>query len=118
MSNYTLLKKVHSLATGPEWNCEQIKVMEDEADEDGVRGEEELELWHRNPITCIQELFGNSTFQDSIAYVLQRVYTNAGGSTRRYDEMWTGDWWWKTQVCTLSNFTPKFGWVLTSHAEA
>ena len=23
------------------------------------------------------------------------------GKTRRYDEMWTGKWWWETQVSCL-----------------
>jgi hypothetical protein len=24
------------------------------------------------------------------------------GKERRYDEMWTGEWWWKTQVIPLT----------------
>jgi hypothetical protein len=38
---------------------------------------EKLELWRRNP---------------------ERVYHDKEGKIRVYDEMWTGDWWWDTQV--------------------
>jgi hypothetical protein len=101
-SNYTLLKKVDSLAIGPGWKWEQIKVREDVADEDGMRGEEDLELWYRDPVAIVQDLVGNPAFKDSLAFAPQKVYTDAEGGMRTYDEMWTGDWWWKTQV---------FAWV-------
>ncbi|KAI9459004.1 hypothetical protein HD554DRAFT_2207041 [Boletus coccyginus] len=38
---------------------------------------EELELWMKDPVTCVRELIGNPAFDDSM--------------------MWTGDWWWQTQ---------------------
>ena len=28
----------------------------------------------------------------------EKVYTDPQAKTQCYDEMWTGDWWWKTQV--------------------
>jgi hypothetical protein len=45
--------------------------------EDGKNLEEDLELWRRDP---------------------ERVYADKGGKERIYDEMWTADWWWDTQV--------------------
>ena len=33
-----------------------------------------------------------------MAYDCQQVFTDKEGETRRYDEMWMGEWWWKTQV--------------------
>ena len=59
---------------------------------------EELELWMRDPVACIQELIGNPAFNGSMAYAPEKVYVDQEGRERRYDEMWSGDWWWKTQV--------------------
>jgi hypothetical protein len=41
---------------------------------------------------------GNPAFRDYLAYDCQQVFADKEGDTRRYDEMWTGEWWWKTQV--------------------
>jgi hypothetical protein len=68
---------------------------------DGVIKSEELELWMRDPVTCIQELIGNPTFNGSMAYAPEKVYVDQNGQERRYDEIWSGDWWWKTQVRRL-----------------
>jgi hypothetical protein len=65
----------------------------------GARLTEEVELWIRNPVECVQELLGNPAFRDNISYIPERVYNDKAGSTRVYDEMWTADWWWDTQVC-------------------
>lgn len=59
---------------------------------------EELELWRRDPVECVRDLIGNPAFKESMAYEPEHVYTDAMGGTRVYDEMWTGDWWWKMQV--------------------
>jgi Plavaka transposase len=67
-------------------------------DADGKAETEFLEVWFRNLIDCIKELFGNPSFRDNISYVPQKVFTNGAGTTRIYDEMWTGDWWWTMQV--------------------
>ena len=41
---------------------------------------------------------GNPAFQDLMSYVPQQVHTDAEGKNRIFDEMWTADWWWDTQV--------------------
>ena len=41
---------------------------------------------------------GNPAFRDYLAYDCQQVFADKEGDTRQYDEMWTGEWWWKTQV--------------------
>lgn len=94
------LKVVDQLPTGPEWRCELIRAHgEVEADGDvSDRDVEELELWIRDPVACVQELIGNPAFNGEIAYAPERVYTDIDGRSRRYDEMWTGDWWWEMQV--------------------
>ncbi|KAF8131961.1 hypothetical protein EV363DRAFT_1398349 [Boletus edulis] len=105
-SNYKFLKMIDELPTGPEWSCRLIQVHGDvgPVENDGFENppapddeSEELELWMRDPVACIQELIGNPAFEGNLAYTPEKVYVDQEGRTRRYDEMWTGDWWWKTQ---------------------
>ena len=49
------MKKVDELPIGPRWKCQIIKVMGDRVDEEGQPMEEHLELWHRNPIDCVDQ---------------------------------------------------------------
>ena len=92
------MKKVDKLPIGPKWNCSLIKVDGDLLDDDGNTMSEQLELWFRDPVECVKELIGNPAFKDRISYVPERVYTDDEGKVRVYDEMWTGTWWWDTQV--------------------
>jgi hypothetical protein len=61
----------------------------------------QLELKHRDQIECVKALVligGNPVFEDFILYVPERVYVDDKGRIRVFDEMWTGTWWWETQV--------------------
>ncbi|KIJ90638.1 hypothetical protein K443DRAFT_36586, partial [Laccaria amethystina LaAM-08-1] len=44
-NNYTLLKKVDALPTGPNWTCEILRAEGDLIGDDGQPLTEELELW-------------------------------------------------------------------------
>ena len=92
------MKKVDQLPIGPEWKCSIIDITGDRADEEGNMMQEQLELWHRDPIECVKELIGNPAFKDYISYVAEHVYVDDEGVIRIFDEMWTDDWWWNTQV--------------------
>jgi hypothetical protein len=70
----------------------------DRTGEDGKKMFEELELWRRNPVECIQELLGNPALDGDIAYAPVQCFTDKDGTNRVIDEGWTADWWWKTQV--------------------
>jgi len=50
------------------------------------------DLWHHNPVECIQELLGNPLFKDDLGYIPQRVYRDARRTNREYSEMWTANW--------------------------
>ncbi|KAI6015680.1 hypothetical protein EDC04DRAFT_2870455 [Pisolithus marmoratus] len=95
---WSLLKKVDSLCTGPAWTCEIIDVVGDVVGKDSTLRHEQLELWQRDPMECMEELIGNPVFQDVMAYVPEHVYADAQGEKCIYDEMWTGDWWWDVQM--------------------
>lgn len=68
---------------------------------DGTLMTEELELWKRDPVECVKELISNPAFQSVISYVPERAHTDEARTNRIYDEMWTADWWWDTQVCNF-----------------
>jgi Plavaka transposase len=59
---------------------------------------ERLELWRRDPVECMKELMGNPLFKESLEYIPQKQYMDEEGKNHVFDEMWTGDWWWNTQV--------------------
>jgi hypothetical protein len=59
---------------------------------------EEYELWRHDIIQVIKQLIGNPAFAEHMAYAPEHVFKDAKGTIRCYDEMWTGDWWWKIQV--------------------
>lgn len=97
-NNYTLLRKIDSLPTGPDWICEQITVEGDLKDGDGKPLRAEMELWYRDPVKCIEEIISNPAFKEFMAYAPERVFSDETGNDRIYDETWTSDWWWKIQV--------------------
>ncbi|KAJ7782948.1 hypothetical protein B0H16DRAFT_1658373 [Mycena metata] len=91
------LQKIDALPSGPEWECEIFDVRGDEKDASGAFKTEEVEFWKRNPVDCIRELMGNAAFRDQMHYAPHRKYRDEAGTRREYDEMWTGEWWWKLQ---------------------
>lgn len=103
-NTYSFLKKIDQLPTGPDWVCEIVKVSGDVEAEDGETLGEELELWHRNPMECIQELIGNPAFKDKIVFEPGQFFTDEGCTNRIIDEAWTADWWWKAHVSDLIQF--------------
>ena len=84
------MKKIDKLPIGPEWKCNIIEVTGDLLDDEGKPMSE--------PIECVKLLIGNLAFKEFISYVPERVYRDDKGNVRVFDEMWTGDWWWETQV--------------------
>ncbi|KAI9570029.1 hypothetical protein HD554DRAFT_2204195 [Boletus coccyginus] len=114
-SNYTFLRLMDKLPTGPEWTCKLVHIHGDlgPLDENNVAMEgiqdgetEELELWMCDLVACIRELMGNPAFDGSMAYAPEMVYTNAEGRTHQYDEMWTANWWWDMQLPASTTITP------------
>ena len=101
-NNYSYLKKLDTLPTGPDWTCDIIMATGDRVGENGVAMVEELELWRHDSVDCIQELIGNPAFKECLTYIPERIYCDQEGMDHVYDEMWTADWWWQTQVCLIS----------------
>ncbi|EIW78604.1 hypothetical protein CONPUDRAFT_91955 [Coniophora puteana RWD-64-598 SS2] len=96
-SAYTLFKKVDALPHSADWHLKNIEVSGNVAGKDGKPMKENLELWFRNPVDCIRDLFGNPQFAESMVYAPEQVFDDDNGKMQQYEEMWTGDWWWETQ---------------------
>lgn len=97
-SKYTFLQKVDQLPTSQDWIYDSVTITGDTLGEDGDALTEQLDLWRRNPVECIQELIGNPAFREVMQYSPERVYAYQEGDVRIFDEMWTGEWWWNKQV--------------------
>ena len=53
--------------------------------------------WYRDPVSAMSYILGHPPFKDYLCYAPIRDRDESG--ERLYSEMWTGDWWWRTQVC-------------------
>ncbi|TFK58263.1 hypothetical protein BDN72DRAFT_747421, partial [Pluteus cervinus] len=85
-NKYSFMKKIDQLPTGPEWTCEVVQVTGDQPGPTGLTMTEDLELWRRDPVECIQEIVGNPLFKDDFAYEPERVYQNTEATIRMVDE--------------------------------
>lgn len=100
-----LYKIVDALPQGAVWKSQLLKVTGDVKGLDGAEIVEELELWYRDPVECIRELIGNPLFRDSMSYAPEQLFEDPGGRRRVWNQMSSGDWWWKVQVRTGSSLT-------------
>jgi hypothetical protein len=66
--------------------------------EDGKQLTEDVEVWMRNPVEVIKDLFGNPAFANDFAVVPEKAFCDAEQNHPLKDEAWTGSWWWDLQV--------------------
>jgi hypothetical protein len=94
------LKKIDALPTqGAGWTWDIITSEGDPRNEEGdLMPPEKLELWCQDCIECVRELMGNPMFKDVLKYAPEKAYLDLEGKNRIYDEIWSADWWWDTQV--------------------
>lgn len=99
-NNQNFLKRIDSLPTqASQWTCDIITSTGDQLTDDGEPvPPERLELWRRDPVECMKELMGNPIFKESLEYAPHKQFLDEEGNIRVFEEMWTGDWWWNTQV--------------------
>lgn len=64
---------------------------------------EHLEMWYCDPLEIVRELLGNPIFKDVMQYMPIQLFMSADGREQVFNEMWTGEWWWRIQVCVLYN---------------
>ena len=59
---------------------------------------EPVSLYYRDLIEAIQTLMSRADLQSSMVFGPCRVWSNEERRSRVYNEICTGDWWWRTQV--------------------
>ncbi|KAI0055816.1 hypothetical protein BV25DRAFT_1815106, partial [Artomyces pyxidatus] len=74
------------LPTTPEFCCKEIEV-------DG----ETYEVYFRDVMECIRSLYGNLEFSKFMAYAPEQHFADEEMTNRVYDEMHSGNWWWRMQ---------------------
>jgi Plavaka transposase len=63
-----------------------------------VVGSEVCEVYYRDVIECVKTLFGDPTFTPYLQFAPEKHYTDDTKDVRVYHDMYTGKWWWRTQV--------------------
>ncbi|KAF8258061.1 hypothetical protein EI94DRAFT_1780982 [Lactarius quietus] len=61
-------------------------------------GDEVCKLYFRDIVQCIRALFGDPDFAPYLILAPERHYTDEEKDERVYHDMYTGGWWWFTQV--------------------
>jgi hypothetical protein len=59
---------------------------------------EVFDVWFRDVIECVRALFSDRSFATYLVFAPERHYTNDTRTCRLYHDIYTGKWWWKTQV--------------------
>ena len=64
---------------------------------------EKLELYMRDALEIVRDLYGRPDFLKSMVYAPEKheVEVQEGVWKRSYSDMHTGQWWWTMQVCAL-----------------
>ncbi|KAG8910614.1 hypothetical protein FRC00_007874, partial [Tulasnella sp. 408] len=57
-----------------------------------------IECFYRDPLECIESLYGNLAWADVLHVAPERHYTDEMKATRMYNKMYTGNWWWRQQA--------------------
>ncbi|QRV85193.1 hypothetical protein RhiJN_13211 [Ceratobasidium sp. AG-Ba] len=101
-SNYKLNQLLDNLPlAGPKWDVKAVKITGDKLGPDGKPITETVELWHRDILGVIRELVENDTYGKHLVFAPRTEWNDAEQTERKYDEMWTGDWWQKLQTSNL-----------------
>ncbi|KAG8919803.1 hypothetical protein FRC02_001369 [Tulasnella sp. 418] len=59
--------------------------------------DDEYTIFYCNPLECIKALYGNPAFTDKMAFAPEKQWSDEEKTSRLYNEMHTGNWWWETQ---------------------
>lgn len=86
-----LVKDIDTLPHGPGWDAHIIDVGQGQHKRAHV-------VFKRSVIDVVRELIGDPRFRDSMRYAPERHWTSKRRKFRVYGELWSGNWWWRTQV--------------------
>jgi hypothetical protein len=55
-------------------------------------------LLYRDPVDAIKYLLARPALAEHLEFAPRKVWEDRTQQSRLYSEMWTGNWWWRTQV--------------------
>lgn len=58
-----------------------------------------LEFFKRDPVQIIQTIVSDPTLRDDLHWEPTKLYADIDCTERIYNEAWTGDDWFRLQVC-------------------
>ncbi|KAF8511547.1 hypothetical protein JB92DRAFT_2813160 [Gautieria morchelliformis] len=96
-----LLRKIDALPSGPEWTCHMFVVHSDQLDYNGEKCTEELDIWCRDPVACVNELLANPLFREHLKFAPEKLFTDDSKEDQIIHEMWTAQWWWDLQARSI-----------------
>ncbi|KAF8490201.1 hypothetical protein JB92DRAFT_3129009 [Gautieria morchelliformis] len=73
---WELLRKIDALPSGPEWTCHTFVVHGDQLDYNGEKCTEELDIWCRDPVACVNELLANPLFHEHMKFAPEKLFTD------------------------------------------
>ncbi|KAG9123430.1 hypothetical protein FRC07_014952, partial [Ceratobasidium sp. 392] len=89
-NNDELLSEIDKLPQGPKWTTAEVSAGEGDY-------ERTYTVYLRDILEVIRQLIGARRFKRWMQYAPQRHWTSRDRTRRVYDEMWSGDWWWRMQ---------------------
>ncbi|KAG9105665.1 hypothetical protein FRC07_009132 [Ceratobasidium sp. 392] len=89
-NNEELLRDVDKLPKGPTWTTAEVTVGKDEYARTHT-------IYLHDILEVIRQLIGARRFKRWMRYAPERHWTSRDQKCRVYDEMWSGDWWWRMQ---------------------
>ncbi|KAG9088083.1 hypothetical protein FRC06_002242 [Ceratobasidium sp. 370] len=89
--NAELMQEVDGLPKGPKWATVEVTVGEG-------KHQRTRKLYMRDILEVVHELLGAQHFKHWMWYAPERHWTSEHREHRVYDEMWSGDWWWRMQL--------------------
>lgn len=63
---------------------------------DGIR--EEIVVIYRDPLEVLQDVYAGPTYCERMTFAPERHWTDHRRKKRVFNEMHTGNWWWRKQV--------------------
>ncbi|KAF8593456.1 hypothetical protein BDV93DRAFT_482428 [Ceratobasidium sp. AG-I] len=88
-----LMQDIDALPSGPAWSICEITIHET-----GQKTQRSY-LFMRNIIDVVHALMADPSFEHEMRYAPVRIWTTQERTSRVYSNPWTGDWWWRMQIC-------------------
>ncbi|KAG8735173.1 hypothetical protein FRC10_010905 [Ceratobasidium sp. 414] len=83
--------EIDNLPHGPGWHRETVRVPTND-------GEEVLDLWKRDVVEIVEMLIRDRRFMRYMRFAPEKHWSSEDRVERIYNEMWSGEWWWRLQT--------------------